>query len=86
MLDRKALPLKIDVILEFLSSDDGPHSTKEISTVLTIPLDECERIMGFLIYYDFVKSEENGLKIDHKTRELVLATSDKPILAHARYS
>jgi len=80
MLDREALPFKIDMILEFLSADDGSHSTKEISTTLNIPLDECESITGFLVKHDFVKSEENGLKIDCKTREFVVATSDKPIL------
>lgn len=80
MIDREVLPCKMDVFLEFLSSDDGPHSIKELSMALNIPLDECESIASFLVEYDFAKSEDNGLNIDCKTRDFVLVTLDKPIL------
>ncbi len=80
MLDHKSLPFKIDAILEFLSSDDGSHSTKEISAVSNIPLVECENITRFLVKYDFAQSEDKGLKIDRKTRDFIFATLKEPIL------
>ena len=80
MLDCKALPFKIDVILEFLSSDDDLHSIKEISTALNIPLDDCENIARFLVKYDFAQLEDKGLKIDRKTRDFISATLNELLL------
>ena len=80
MLDCEALPFKIDVILEFLSSDDSPHSTKEISAALNIPLDECENIARFLAKYDFAQLEDKRLKIDQKTKDFILTTLKEPLI------
>ena len=80
MLNRETLPLKIDVILEFLSSDDSPHSIKEVSIALNIPLDDCENIARFLAKYDFAQLEDKGLKIDRKTRDFIFTTSKEPLL------
>ena len=80
MFDREALPFKIDVILEFLSSDGGPNSTKEISAVLNIPLDECENITRFLVKYNFAQLKDKRLSIDRKTKDFVFATLKKPLL------
>jgi hypothetical protein len=80
MLDYEVLPSKIDVILEFLSSDNGSHSIKEISAALNIPFDDCENIATFLVKYDFAQFEANGLKIDRKTRDFIFATLNKPLL------
>ncbi len=80
MLNREALPSKIDMILEFLSSDDGPHPIKEVSTALNIPLDECENIARFLAKYDFAQLEDKGLKIEQKTRDFIFATLKEPLL------
>ncbi len=80
MLNREASLSKIDVILEFLSSDDSPHSTKEMSTALNIPLAECENIARFLAKYSFAQLEDKGLKIDRKTRDFIFATLKEPLL------
>jgi predicted transcriptional regulator len=80
MLDREAMPFKIDVVAEFLSSDNAPHSIKEISTALNIPFNECENIARFLVKYDFAQFEDKGFKIDQKTRDFIFATLNEPLL------
>ena len=61
MLNRETLPFKMDMILEFLSSDDDHHSIKEISKALIIPFEDCENIARFLVKYDFAQLEDSGL-------------------------
>jgi hypothetical protein len=68
------LPSMIDAILEFLASDGGPHSVKEISTALNFPLDACENIVRFLIRYNFAQLENTKLRIDKKTQAFVFNT------------
>ena len=70
----------IDEVLEFLSSDGGPHSVKEVSTALNIPLDKCENIARFLVKYAFAQLEDNKVRIDQKTRDFVFATMKEPLL------
>ena len=74
------LASRIDAVLEFLSLDGNPHSVDEMSTALTIPLDECENIARFLAQYDFAQLEDMKLKIDPKTRAFVFATLKEPLL------
>ena len=80
MIDSEALPFKIDVLIEFLSSDASPHSIKKVSTTLNIPLEDCENISKFLVKYDFAQLEDKRLKIDQKTRDFILATLKEPLL------
>jgi DNA-binding IclR family transcriptional regulator len=73
-------PSMIDAVLEFLSSDGGPHSVKEVATALNVPFDACDRIARFLVQYDFAQREDMKLRIDPKTRAFVVATAKEPLL------
>jgi DNA-binding IclR family transcriptional regulator len=75
------LKSKIDELLEYLALDDDAHSIEEISEVLGIPHDVCERIADFLSKYNFIQFNNSEAKIEPRMRDFVITSSqEKPIL------
>jgi DNA-binding IclR family transcriptional regulator len=65
----------MDKVLTYLASDEDAHTITEMSKTLGISLTACERIVNFLIKYDFAQMDEKGVKISPGTRRFVVATS-----------
>jgi len=61
---------KIDGVLEFLASSDGPRSIEEITERIGTPENACREVIDFLAEYDFVYHEGERLGISPKMRVL----------------
>jgi len=68
---------KIDKLLEFLASNDGPRPIEEIIETIGMSEDACREVIDFLAKYDFVHHEGERLAIDPKIRTLFDASQGK---------
>ncbi len=70
---------KIDELLEFLARSGSSYRLDEVSRLVGIPYDNCEKIVQFLARHNFVHIDDSEVKINPKIRVFIIATSDETL-------